>query len=366
MVTDYSRVLGGLCCGCCGTISHNTKSVNSRFGQCAKGGIRMSDIILESDGLYHVYESKAEDGNVVALRGLHISMKAGEAIAVVGPSGSGKSTLMKCLGGLMKPSAGSVSLAGKNMTRLKGQELVELRQKTVSFIFQEGNLLPDLNARDNVAQPLRHQGVSSKKALAQADTILDRLGMGHRGRALPAMLSGGEQQRVAIARALITRPRLILADEPTGALDPVTSREVLALFKDLHENDGVSFLIVTHSKEVASFANRSLELRDGRFVAEHGDSIDVEDLSKDRELIIDETGTVTLPPDLLVRLGGAGRYTVGNVASGYLSLQGDSVEAMGKMELAQTCPACKHDYLDSDEQMCPSCGSSRPMVDVQS
>ena len=325
----------------------------------------MSETILESDGLYHVYESKAEDGNVVALRGLHINMKAGEAIAVVGPSGSGKSTLMKCLGGLMKPSAGSVSLAGKNMTRLKGQELVELRQKTVSFIFQEGNLLPDLNARDNVAQPLRHQGVSSKKALVQADAMLERLGMAHRTRALPAMLSGGEQQRVAIARALITRPRLILADEPTGALDPVTSREVLALFKDLHENDGVSFLIVTHSKEVASFANRSLELRDGRFVAEHGDSIDVEDLSKDRELIIDETGTVTLPPDLLVRLGGAGRYTVGNVASGYLSLQGDSVEAMGKMELARVCPACKHDYVDSDEQMCPSCGSSRPMVEVK-
>ncbi|MEC8106660.1 MAG: ATP-binding cassette domain-containing protein, partial [Candidatus Thermoplasmatota archaeon] len=153
----------------------------------------MSETILESDGLYHVYESKAEDGNVVALRGLHINMKAGEAIAVVGPSGSGKSTLMKCLGGLMKPSAGSVSLAGKNMTRLKGQELVELRQKTVSFIFQEGNLLPDLNARDNVAQPLRHQGVSSKKALALADAMLERLGMGHRNRALPAMLSGGEQ-----------------------------------------------------------------------------------------------------------------------------------------------------------------------------
>ena len=153
----------------------------------------MSETILHADGLYHVYESKAEDGNVVALRGLHIDMKAGEAIAVVGPSGSGKSTLMKCLGGLMKPSAGSVSLAGKNMTRLTGQELVELRQKTVSFIFQEGNLLPDLNARDNVAQPLRHQGVSSKKALALADAMLERLGMGHRIQALPSMLSGGEQ-----------------------------------------------------------------------------------------------------------------------------------------------------------------------------
>ena len=155
-----------------------------------------------------------------------------------------------------------------------------------------------------------------------------------------------------------------MADEPTGALDPVTSREVLALFKDLHENDGVSFLIVTHSKEVAAFADRSLELRDGRFVAEHGTNVDVEDLSKDRELIIDETGTVTLPPDLLIRLGGAGRYTVGNINSGYISLQGESVDSIGKMELASNCPACKHDYGDSDDQLCPSCGSSRPMVEV--
>ena len=236
----------------------------------------MKESILQASGLYHVYESKAEDGNVVALRGLHLDMKEGEAIAVVGPSGSGKSTLMKCLGGLMKASAGSVSLAGKNMTRLTGKELVTLRQKTVSFIFQEGNLLPNLNARDNVAQPLRHQGVSSRKSLKLADSMLDRLGILPRAYALPKMLSGGEQQRVAIARALITNPRLIFADEPTGALDPVTSREVLGMFKDLHQNEGVSFFIVTHSKEVASFANRSLELRDGRFVAEHGDDVDAQ------------------------------------------------------------------------------------------
>ena len=324
----------------------------------------MKESILQASGLYHVYESKAEDGNVVALRGLHLDMKEGEAIAVVGPSGSGKSTLMKCLGGLMKASAGSVSLAGKNMTRLTGKELVTLRQKTVSFIFQEGNLLPNLNARDNVAQPLRHQGVSSRKSLKLADSMLDRLGILPRAYALPKMLSGGEQQRVAIARALITNPRLIFADEPTGALDPITSREVLGMFKDLHQNEGVSFFIVTHSKEVASFANRSLELRDGRFVAEHGDDVDVEDLSKDRELIIDETGTVTLPPDLLVKLGGAGRYTVGNVSSGSLTLQGEAIESMGKMELASACPACKHDYADSEDQLCPSCGSSRPMVEV--
>tara|TARA_B100001250_G_scaffold412569_2_gene444135 strand:+ start:863 stop:1840 length:978 start_codon:yes stop_codon:yes gene_type:complete len=325
----------------------------------------MVDSILKAQALYHVYESKAEDGNVVALRGLHIDVKEGEAIAVVGPSGSGKSTLMKCLGGLMKASAGSVFLAGKNMTRLSGPELVHLRQKTVSFIFQDGNLLPNMNARDNVAQPLRHQGISSRKALKLADEMLDKLGILHRAKALPMRLSGGEQQRVAIARALITNPRLILADEPTGALDPITSREVLALFKDLHENDGVSFLIVTHSKEVAAFANRSLELRDGRFVAEHGEGVDVEDLSEGRELIIDDTGTVTLPPDVLLRMGGAGKYMIGNIDSGYISLQGESVESMGKLELASKCPACKHDYGDSEEQLCPSCGSSRPMVEVK-
>ena len=226
----------------------------------------MSDTILHADGLYHVYESKAEDGNVVALRGLHIDMKAGEAIAVVGPSGSGKSTLMKCLGGLMKPSAGSVSLAGKNMTRLTGQELVELRQKTVSFIFQEGNLLPDLNARDNVAQPLRHQGVSSKKALALADAMLTRLGMGHRIGALPAMLSGGEQQRVAIARALITQPRLILADEPTGNLDPITSEEVMKLLHEINQQ-GTTILMATHDFGLISkFPKRTLMCEDQQVV----------------------------------------------------------------------------------------------------
>ena len=325
----------------------------------------MVESILKAQALYHVYESKAEDGNVVALRGIHINIKQGEAIAVVGPSGSGKSTLMKCLGGLMKASAGSVFLAGKNMTRLSGPELVHLRQKTVSFIFQDGNLLPNMNARDNVAQPLRHQGISSRKALKLADEMLDKLGILHRAKALPMKLSGGEQQRVAIARALITNPRLILADEPTGALDPITSREVLALFKDLHENDGVSFLIVTHSKEVAAFANRSLELRDGRFVAEHGEGVDVEDLSEGRELIIDDTGTVTLPPDVLLRIGGAGKYMIGNIDSGYISLQGEGIESMGKLELASSCPACKHDYGDSDDQLCPSCGSSRPMIEVK-
>ena len=321
--------------------------------------------ILESESLYHVYESKAEDGNVVALRGLHVNVKQGEAVAVVGPSGSGKSTLLKCLGGLMKPSAGKVSLDGKNMTRLTGQELVELRQKTVSFIFQEGNLLPHLSALDNVAQPLRHQKVSSKEAKRRSLELMTELGIDHRAKGLPSMLSGGEQQRVAIARALITNPRLILADEPTGALDPITSREVLKLFKELHERDNVAFLLVTHSKEVAAFADRSLELRDGRFVAEHGSDLDIENLSQGRELIVDDMGTVTFPPDILNKMGGPGRYSVGQLESGKLSLLGERISAIGQLVLASSCPACNHNYADSDEQLCPSCGSTRPMVEAK-
>ena len=214
--------------------------------------------ILQAEGLYHVYESSALDGNVVALRGLHVKVRPGEAVAVVGPSGSGKSTLLKCLGGLMKPSAGDVSFQGLQINRLTGQDLVRLRQETVSFIFQDANLLPDLNALDNVAQPLRHRGVSVATSRRKAQSLLDKLGMGDRSNGMPAQLSGGEQQRVAIARALITNPKLILADEPTGALDPITSREVLSLFAKLHEEEDVAFLLVTHSREVASFADLSL------------------------------------------------------------------------------------------------------------
>ena len=325
------------------------------------------DEILRADSLYHIYESNAEDGNVVALRGLSVSILEGEAVAVVGPSGSGKSTLLKCLGALMKPSAGSVELAGRRVTRLTGPELVSLRQQTVSFIFQDANLLPHLNALNNVAQPLLHQGHLARPSRAKAQELLDRLGVGDRALGMPEQLSGGEQQRVAIARALITSPKLILADEPTGALDPITSREVLALFKQLHEEEGVAFLLVTHSKEVAAFCQRSLELREGRFIAQHGGDVDIADLSDSRELIVDDSGTVTLPPDILLKLGGPGRFELPEVERDILHLErvADdriSVGGNGAMELSSTCPACFHQYGDSDEQLCPECGSSRPMV----
>ena len=326
-----------------------------------------NNIILQAKNMYHIYESLSLEGNVVALRGLNVTIKEGEAVAVIGPSGSGKSTLLKCLGGLMKPSSGSVSLGGKEMIRMTGSELVKLRQETVSFIFQDSNLLPELNALDNVAQPLRHQGVMPGPARSKAMELLDRLGMGDRWMGVPEELSGGEQQRVAIARALITKPKLILADEPTGALDPITSREVLELFERLHEEEDVAFLLVTHNRDVAYFCERSLELRDGRFVAQHGTDFDLSDLSESRELIIDETGTITLPPDLLLKLGGPGRFDVPDVDRDTLQLErveDDKIEVSSqtKRVLSSSCPACNHDYGESAEQLCPECGSSRPMV----
>ena len=163
---------------------------------------------------------------------------------------------------------------------------------------------------------------------------------------MPEQLSGGEQQRVAIARALITEPKLILADEPTGALDPITSREVLELFKKLHKERDVAFLLVTHNREVASFCERSLELREGRFIAQHGTDVDIGDLSESRELIIDDSGTVTLPPDVLLSLGGPGRFEMSDIKRDILHLDRVADE---KIEVSQSrqfvlssiCPACK-------------------------
>ncbi len=268
----------------------------------------------------------------------------------------------------MKPSAGSVFLGGSNMTRLTGAELVNVRRQTVSFIFQEGNLLPDMNALDNVAQPLRHAGVRAREALHLAMQMLERLGVSERASALPAMLSGGEAQRVAVGRALITNPRVLLADEPTGSVDPITGRRIIEMFRELNEESGVAFLIVTHSREIASFANRALELRDGRFIAQHGQDVSDTHLSRTRELLLDDTGTLTMPPDIMTRIGGPGRFEVSDIERDVIRIdrvasERVEVEDDQDMILAPACPACTHYYGQSAAEECPECGSSRPLVE---
>ena len=276
--------------------------------------------ILRADDLYHVYDTEAVDGNIVALRGIYIEVKRGEVVSVVGPSGSGKSTLMKCLGGLMKSSAGDVFFEGKSISRLSAVELLNLRQHTVSFIFQDSNLLPYMNVLNNVALPLKYMKVSPRQARREAMNLLERLGIKDQAKMLPNQISGGEKQRTAIARALITKPKIILADEPTGSVDPVTSRSILNLFREIIDEVGVSFLIVTHSREVAGFADRSLELVDGRFVAEHGTGIDMSSLGDTRKIIIDATGNITLPAEVLSTIGGPGVFETDKVEKNIISI----------------------------------------------
>ena len=320
--------------------------------------------ILRADDLYHVYDTEAIDGNVVALRGLHLRVNQGEVVSIVGPSGAGKSTLMKCLGGLMKASAGDVFFEGKSIARVTPAELVKLRQETVSFIFQDANLLPYMTILNNVAMPLKYMRVSPRSARREAMELLDRLGIKDQAKKLPNQISDGEKQRTAIARALITKPKIILADEPTGSVDPVTSREILNLFREVINETGVSFLIVTHNREVAEFSDRSLELVDGRFIAEHGSGIDVFNLADTRRIIIDSAGSVALPPELLSEMGGPGTFRLTEVDHNRISLERihptDLERAPDRAKAREFCSACGNQYTNSAEEACNKCGALRP------
>ena len=204
---------------------------------------------------------------VPALRGVSLTVPAGDYAAIVGPSGSGKSTLMHLLGGLDRPTTGTLLLAGRDVAGLGPADLAALRNRTIGFVFQAFHLLPRTSAVDNVALPLVYAGLRAGERRRRASDVLDRVGLGHRLKHRPNQLSGGEQQRVAIARALVTSPSLLLADEPTGNLDSATGAEVLALLEELNRESGVAVVLVTHDHEVAARARRQIRMRDGRIVA---------------------------------------------------------------------------------------------------
>jgi putative ABC transport system ATP-binding protein len=200
---------------------------------------------------------------VPALRGVSLTVPAGDFAAILGPSGSGKSTLMHLLGGLDRPTTGTLLLAGRDVAKLSQPELAALRNRTIGFVFQAFHLLPRTSAVDNVALPLVYAGVRAGERRRRAAAVLERVGLAHRLRHRPNQLSGGEQQRVAIARALVTGPSLLLADEPTGNLDTTTGAEVLALLETLNQESGVAVVLVTHDHEVAARAHRQIRMRDG-------------------------------------------------------------------------------------------------------
>jgi putative ABC transport system ATP-binding protein len=199
---------------------------------------------------------------VYVLKGIDLEIKKGEYVALMGPSGSGKSTLMNLLGCLDTPTSGSYILNGKDVSKMHDDELAEIRNKEIGFVFQTFNLLPRTTALDNVALPMVYAGFSKSERKVRAEEVLNQVGLADRMDHQPNQLSGGQRQRVAVARALVNNPSIILADEPTGNLDSKTSEEIMKLFGDIHKL-GNTVIVVTHEEEVAAYAHRIIRLRDG-------------------------------------------------------------------------------------------------------
>jgi putative ABC transport system ATP-binding protein len=212
----------------------------------------------------------AGEARVQALSDIHLSVDAGEVVGLRGPSGSGKSTLLNVIACILEPDAGRLVLGGATVWEggWRCRDLRALRRETIGFVFQFHNLLPFLDATDNVALPMTLAGVPVREARLRATALLDHLQVGRRARAMPALLSGGEAQRVAIARALANRPRIILADEPTAALDSERARVVMALLRELARAEGVAILVVTHDEKIFDRFDRMVSLRDGRIEAD--------------------------------------------------------------------------------------------------
>ncbi len=221
--------------------------------------------MIKIEGLTKSYTIGEETVN--ALNGVDLEILKNQYVALMGPSGSGKSTLMNILGCLDRPTSGDYFLNGPNVSTLTDNELAEIRNKEIGFVFQTFNLLPKYTALENVALPLVYAGWTEERRLKRAKEVLEQVGLGNRMLHKPNELSGGQRQRVAVARALVNKPSIILADEPTGNLDTKTSHEIMRLFQDIHDL-GNTVILVTHEEDIASHAHRIIRMRDGKIETE--------------------------------------------------------------------------------------------------
>ena len=225
--------------------------------------------LLELKNIGKKYKIGTEEIN--ALNSIDLKINKGEYVALMGPSGSGKSTLMNIIGCLDTPSVGEYFLNGKEVSKMSDNELAEIRNKEIGFIFQTFNLVPRSNALDNVALPLVYAGIKKAERIVRANKTLSDVGLGDRTTHKPNELSGGQRQRVAVARALVNNPSIILADEPTGNLDSKTSEEIMSLFRDIHIL-GNTIIVVTHVEEIAQHALRIVRIKDGRIESDQKNS----------------------------------------------------------------------------------------------
>ncbi len=221
--------------------------------------------MIRIEDLYKIYQMG--DTEVRALDGVSLHIKAHEFVAIIGPSGSGKSTLMNMIGCLDTPTSGKYYLNGQDVSDLTDDEQATIRNKTIGFIFQQYNLLPKLSARENVELPLVYRGIGADERRELAMHALERVGMAERAEHMPKELSGGQQQRVSIARALAGKPPLILADEPTGALDSKTGAELMTMLKELH-TEGNTIVLITHDSNIARQAKRVIRIQDGKITSD--------------------------------------------------------------------------------------------------
>lgn len=218
--------------------------------------------LLEASNLTKSYDDR------LILREVSLTVEAGERVALTGPSGSGKTTLLNCLGGVDRVDAGTLQFDGAAMERMNGQALAQLRRESIGTIFQFFHLLPTLTAAENIEFPLQLLGMPREQRCQRVEALLQRVGVAHRANALPSQLSGGEMQRIAIARAVSHQPKLLLADEPTGNLDSTSGENILALLREMSEEQGVALVLVTHSEEAAAICTRRIRMRDGQIIGE--------------------------------------------------------------------------------------------------
>ncbi|MDY2598604.1 MAG: ABC transporter ATP-binding protein [Lachnospiraceae bacterium] len=269
--------------------------------------------MIECDNLVKIYKTK--DLEVLALQGLDLLVKRGELMAIIGNSGSGKSTFLNMIGGLDRPSAGKLYVDGKDLFRMNEKELVEYKKKTVGFVWQNNarNLLPYLTAYENIMTPMLFSDEKNKGDRVME--LLDMVGLSHRKNSKLSQLSGGEQQRIAIAIALANRPKLLLADEPTGSVDRNTSDYILDMFRRLNEELGITIVVVTHDKTLTKKVNRVVSIRDGKTSSERivkedyinklrDNTLDWNTLESQEEYaVLDRAGRLQIPKELLEEMG---------------------------------------------------------------